>query len=257
MTTHADWHGRTALITGASRGIGRALAIELAAAGARTALLARDADRLDDVAAACLEASPDRVDAEILVLDVTDPQALVEKVPPLVARLGDRLDLLANVAGASLRHTSLVDSTDDDWMASFALHVLAPVRLARLAHPALRNAGGAVVNLGSVAAGRAPRFGAAYAATKAAVASVTRSLATEWARDGIRAVTIEPGYVETDFDAGLTTPAARESMLARVPTRRPVDAHAVARLIMSVGAPDQRDLTGATIRIDGGMTASF
>ena len=255
MTT-AGWVGRTALVTGASRGIGRAVALELAAAGAQVALLARDGDRLDRVVADCGEVAPPGAPAATAwPADVTDRATATSLVPTVLDGLGGRLDLLANVAGASLRHARLEDLDEADWQATLEVNLLAAVRLQRACFPALCAARGTVVNVGSVVAGSAAVMGAAYAAAKAALASLSRSTALEWARHGIRAVTVEPGYVATDFNERLVEAGLEDRLLARVPTRRAIDPAAVARLVVFAADPAQVDLTGATLTLDGGMTA--
>lgn len=255
MIDAAGWVGRTALVTGASRGIGRAVAVHLAGRGARLALLARDAAALREVAEACQQAGPGEVGT--WTLDLTDGDAVEATLPAVLRSLDDRLDLLANVAGASLRAARLEQLTDRDWRDGLELNLLAAVRLQRLCFAALAEASGAVVNVGSVVAGRAAVLGGPYAAAKAALASLTRSTAVEWARHGIRATTVEPGYVATDFNAGLVAAGLEERLLDKVPTRRAIDPEDVARLVAFAGAPAQAQLTGATLRLDGGMTAGL
>lgn len=104
-------------------------------------------------------------------------------------------------------------------------------------------------------ADRAAVLGSTYAAAKAALQSLTRSTALEWARHGIRAVCVEPGYVATDFNARLVDAGLEQRLLERVPTRTAIDAQAVADLVLFAGAPTSRHLTGATIKLDGGYSA--
>jgi len=247
------WADRAAVVTGASRGIGRAVAEALAAEGARIALLARDAAALEEVAAVCTAAGA--ASAVPLPVDVTDAAGVSTAVAQALDAFDGRLDLLANVAGSSLRHARVEELDDGDWQAAFELNLLAAARLQRLCHAALAAARGAVVNVGSVVADRAAPLGAAYAAAKAGLAALTRATALEWARDGIRANTVEPGYVDTDFNARLRAAGLEERLLARVPTRRPISAVSVARVVLFAGDPANRDLTGAVLRVDGGMTA--
>jgi 3-oxoacyl-[acyl-carrier protein] reductase len=252
------WSGRTALITGASRGIGRATAIQLSAAGCRIAVLARDEGRLRDVAAECVQVAPDDADAPYVVaVDVTDAVAIQDAVPSVLGELGGRLDLLANVAGSALRTGLLQELDDEDWQAVLNLNLLAAVRLQRLCFAALVTAGGAIVNVGSIVAGRAVAGGAPYAAAKAGLASLTRSAAVQWARHGIRANVVEPGYVPTDFNAGLIEAGLEPRLLTKVPTGRPVSPESVARAILFAGHPDNADITGAVVPVDGGWTAKL
>lgn len=242
------WQGRAALVSGASRGIGRAVALALAREGCRVALLARDERALREVAEQC----PGSL---VLVADLTEPAAPEAAAGEALEAFGHRLDLLANVAGSALRRARLEELEDADWEAQLALHLLGPVRLQRCCRPALAAAGGSIVNVSSIAAGRAAPLGAAYQAAKAALVALTRSTALEWARDGIRANVVEPGYVATDFNAPLVEAGLEERLLRRVPTGRPIAPEAVAEAVLFLGSPENADVTGSVLRIDGGWTA--
>lgn len=247
-----EWSGRTALVTGASRGIGRAVALALAGEGCATALLGRDEAALRETADACAAVGPTPLS---FVVDVTDAAGVTAAVAEALAAFGGRLDLLANVAGSSLRQARLEELDDADWEEQFALHVLAPARLQRLCRPALAAAGGAVVNVSSIAASRAAPLGAAYAAAKAGVEALTRATALEWARDGIRAVAVKPGYTDTAFNDRLVAAGLQDRLLARVPTRRSIAAEEIARAILFAGSPGSPSLNGAMITVDGGWSA--
>lgn len=247
--------GRTAIVTGASRGIGRATAVELAGLGSHLVLVARDTEALEATAAECIRSGAE--EPLVLSVDLTDAHAIASAVEVALAHLGGRLDLLANVAGSALKRATLLDQTDHDWQKSYDLHVMAPVRLQLACFDALSAAEGSIVNVGSLVAARATSHGGPYAAAKAALASLTRTTAVEWARYGIRATTIEPGYVDTPFNEPMEIAGATEKFLARVPTRARIDASEVARLIVYLGSPDNRSMTGTVVRIDGGMTAKL
>ena len=172
------WSGSRALVTGASRGIGRAIAVALAAEGAHVVLVGRDWAALEQTAARCRETAPEEAARRVgggavatvsgplvVVADITDPERGRRAAR---GEHGDELDLLANVAGAP-GSASLLKDLDDvaDWQAAFKLHVLAPARLLRVCYDALASAGGAVVNIGSIAANAAVPRSAAYSAAKA------------------------------------------------------------------------------------------
>jgi 2-deoxy-D-gluconate 3-dehydrogenase len=248
----SDWADTHALVTGASRGIGRAVAVALAGAGCRVAICGRDREALRETAHACRDAGGD--DATVVVADVTDPRH-DQRFSGALADFGGRLDLLANVAGSALTRARSEDLRDDDWEASMALHVVGPARLQRLSRDALASARGAIVNVGSIAANGGVPQGAAYAAAKAALVSLTRTTAVEWARDGIRANVVEPGYVATDFNAPAIDAGLEPRILAKVPTREAISPAAVARAVLYLGSPENREITGAVLRVDGGWTA--
>lgn len=255
---HTDWQGRTALITGASRGIGAATARRLATSGAQVALLARDRDALLEVAANCRDVAPaDTPDPLVFAVDATDGAPLKAVAEEVVAAFGGGLDLLANVAGSALRLAKLEEGTDADWYGSLELNLLAPVRLQVACFAALRARQGTIINVGSTVADRGAVLGAPYAAAKAALQSLTRSTTIEWAKHGIRAVTIEPGYVATDFNAGLVEAGLEERLLQRIPTRRAIEPDEIADVIAFAGHAANRSLTGATIKVDGGHTAGL
>jgi len=227
-----------ALVTGASRGIGRAVAIALAERGDRVVLVGRDEAALAETAARC-------PGSRVVVADLTGDLTAV------AAAVGERLDLLANVAGAPGRALPLDALDDADWAAALELNLLAAVRLQRLCLDALTAARGCVVNVGSIAAKGGIRNSAPYAGAKAALAAVTRAAAIEWASRGVRANLIEPGFVDTEFNAHMG--AAAEKIVARIPLRRPIAAEEVARAVLYLASSPS--ITGATLRIDGGWTA--
>ena len=159
------------------------------------------------------------------------------------------------MAGAPGSASLLKDLEDADWQAAFELHVLAPARILRACHAPLANAGGAVVNIGSIAANAAVARSAAYSAAKAGLASLTRATAIEWARDGIRANLVEPGYVATEFNTPLIEGGFEPALLAKVPTRRAVTPESIAQAVLFAGS--NPDMTGAVLRVDGGQTAKL
>lgn len=232
-------------MTGASGGIGRAVAVALAAEGCRVALAGRNEAGLRETAALC--------DGSLIVVaDVTDPGSDAALRDVLDA-LGGELDLLANVAGAPGRAELLVELDDAAFEEAFALHVLGPARLMRLCHHALARTGGAIVNFGSISGAYAAPRSAPYSTAKAALVALTRAAAVEWARDGIRANVVEPGYVPTAFNAALS--GFEDRLLAKIPTRRAVSVESVAQTVLF--AASNRDMTGAVLRVDGGQTVKL
>lgn len=246
---------RRAVVTGASRGIGRATALLLAASGWSLFLTARSADDLANTAAAARAAgSPD---VDVRVADLVASAAAEALAQSAADWSGQHLDLLANVAGGPMQIAGLTDQTPDAWREALNLLLLGPVILQAGLFESLKAARGAIVNVGSVAANFGVSHGGPYAAAKAALTSVTKTAAVEWARHGIRANVIEPGYVDTDFYDDEADAATIEWITKRTPTRTPIDAESVARLIVDLGSPANLHTTGAVIRIDGGLTATL
>jgi NADP-dependent 3-hydroxy acid dehydrogenase YdfG len=178
-----DLSGKTAIVTGASSGIGRATAHALAAAGVRVAGGARRVDRLDTEIA--------------LELDVTDPDSSARFVHDAVAELGG-LDILFNNAGLALGRYSFEESNEADESAVFATNVNGLVRMTRLCLPHIRD-GGHIVNMGSVAGRQAYEKGASYVASKFAVRGFTYALREDLLGRPVRITTVDGGLVETEF----------------------------------------------------------
>jgi short-subunit dehydrogenase len=188
-----DWANRVALVTGASSGIGRAVARDFAKRGVRVAVVARSADKLADLVT---ELGPDR--AASFPCDVTD-RAAVQALPARVKQKWGRLDIVVNNAGANHRGAFL-DRTPDELVAILETNLIAPVLLTRAALP-LMESGGVVVNVASLA-GKVPvPHEAAYSASKSGIRAFGRALDTEFALHGpkIRVASVCPGPVDTGF----------------------------------------------------------
>lgn len=195
MGSGGDLAGRVALITGGGRGIGRAIASELAGSGAALALTGRDSARLAETAA---ELAADGAEVLTVVADLRDPAAIDRIVAAVVERFG-RIDVLVNNAGVGRRAT--VEETDAAlWDEAMAVNARAPLLLCRACLPHLRRAAPAfVVNVASVAALAGYAGQAAYAASKHAMLGMSRSFAKEVQADGIRVHAICPGGTDTEL----------------------------------------------------------
>jgi NAD(P)-dependent dehydrogenase (short-subunit alcohol dehydrogenase family) len=231
----------TVMVTGASRGIGAAIAAELASRGFTVGCLSRrgtapPGERLFGFAA-----------------DVTDERAADRALGELVERAGP-LTGLVNGAGFT-RESPSAELSTDTLRSVLETNFVAAFALSRLAYPHLKQAGGGlIVNIGSFFDHLGVAQNVPYAASKAALASMTRCLAVEWAKDGIRLLNVAPGYVLTELNREyFSDPRRRKSMERRIPLRRLGEADEVARLVASLYVESIGFLTGETIYIDGGQ----
>jgi NAD(P)-dependent dehydrogenase (short-subunit alcohol dehydrogenase family) len=243
--------GRTALVTGASRGIGAATAVALDAAGARVALTARSAEALDEVAGRLHN------DPVVVAADLADPTTPARVAVEAVAALG-RLDVLVNNAAAAAR----LDTVDLDVELIDHLHavnVRAPLLLVAALVPAMvEHGGGSIVNLSSVSGIVGTPRRAAYAATKGAIDAATRSLAIELGPLGIRVNSVAPGVVDTAlWERNKGIPGVVEGVEAQTPLRRWAQPDDVADVIVFLASDAARFVTGQTISADGGMAATL
>jgi len=231
--------GRVALVTGASRGIGRAVALALGAAGATVACCARSAEQIEATAA---EVGGHGGRARGFRLDVTRRNEIDAVVADIGAALGP-IDILVNNAGITLDKRS-VEVTDDEWDDVLATNLTSTFTLARAVAPGMmEQRRGKIINIGSMY-GKigVPRY-AAYCASKAAVEALTRSLAVEWARHGIQVNCLAPGYVNTDIPReAMADEKLRTLFLSRVPARR-------------IGEPEE--VATLAVYLDGGQTIAW
>ena len=250
--------GKVALVTGANRGIGRGIALELAAAGCRLMLAARDREALDAVAAHVRTLG---AEAAVHAADLRAPAAPAALAAATQAAFG-RLDILVNNAGAAKRGDFL-KLTDDEWADGFALKFFAHVRLCRAAWPQLKASGGSVVAIAGIGA-RAPvadyMVGASVIGAQLAF---MKSLAEVGKRDGIQVNTVNPGSVDTDRfkgrlalirkKTGLDEAAAIEHHRRELDITRFGTPQDIAGLVAFVVSPRGRWIHGAAIDIDGGQ----
>jgi NAD(P)-dependent dehydrogenase (short-subunit alcohol dehydrogenase family) len=254
MTEWFSLKGRVALVTGASRGIGRAIARALGAAGADVACCARSKDQLDEAAAEIRRAG---VRAGGFRLDVTRGGDIMTTVRDVESALGP-IDILVNNAGVILEKQT-VEFTDDEWEDVIATNLTSMFRLARAVAPAMMSRGaGKIVNIGSMyGAIGVPRY-AAYCASKAAVEALTRSLAAEWARHGIQVNCLAPGYMNTDIPRqALADAKTKARILSKVPARRVGEPEEVGPLAVYLASAASDFMTGQTIYLDGGQTIAW
>ncbi|MFD9735841.1 SDR family oxidoreductase [Umezawaea sp. NPDC059074] len=232
--------GRTALVTGARGGIGRAVALGLAEAGANLVLLGRTAD-FGDV--------PDAVVATVVV-DLADPSAIEPALAPVLAE--HRIDVLVNNAGTIHREPA-ADVSLADWRRILAVNLDSVFELSRLVGGRMLDGGGKIVNIASLLSFQGGVTVPAYAASKHAVAGLTKALANEWAPHNVQVNAIAPGYIATDNTADLRADPDREPAIrGRIPAGRwgsPSDLVGAA-VFLSSRASDY--VNGHVLVVDGG-----
>lgn len=249
-----DLTGRAALVTGASRGIGRAVAVGLAAAGADVVLSGRDLAALEQTRQD-VEATGRR--AVVLPADVTDPQACVRLVEDAVAALG-HLDVLVNNAGGSSYMGAFTDLRFSGWEKTMRLNVDSIVHLSQAAgrHMVARGSG-SVINVASTAGLKATPLLAAYGASKAAVISLTRTCASEWGASGVRVNALCPGWTRTDLNADLWGGAdGGHAFVAGQPLQRWADVQEMVGPVVFLASDASSYMTGQVLVVDGGQTTS-
>jgi NAD(P)-dependent dehydrogenase (short-subunit alcohol dehydrogenase family) len=240
--------GRTALVTGASRGIGAAIARALDHAGARVALLARDRALLEEVAADLIH------DPVVVTADLVDPEQPTTAARQALAALGGRCDVLVNNAGAAIRADShTLTAADIDRL--LHINVRATLLINAVILPAmLACRAGSIINISSISGVRGAPRRAAYAATKAALDGITRAVAMEYGPHGIRANSVAPGVVETDlWREQLARPGVADAVLGVIPTRRLSTAEEVADVVVFLASDAARSITGEVLCADGGI----
>lgn len=248
-----DLTGKNAFVTGASRGIGRSIAVGLAAAGADVALVARSEDGLAQTAAD-ITALGRR--GFVIPADVTSQQAVADAAAAAIDQLGF-VDIVVNNAGGSNFMIGFRDLRLTGWEKVMRLNLDSAVYVCHaFAGHLLDRRQGSVVNVASVAGVMGTPFLSPYGAAKAGLVSLTRSLAVEWGAEGVRVNALCPGWTATDLNRGMwEDPAAGPATVARVPMQRWGTADEMAGPAVFLASPASSYMTGQVLLIDGGQTA--
>ncbi len=245
-------NGRTALITGASKGLGKAMAIALAAEGARVALVSRDAALLDSVAAEIAEAGGR---ADVFRADVTSEEEVRAVERRVVAEYG-KVHILINNAGINVRKP-VTEFSLDEWRSVMDTNVTAAFLMCRSFVPHMTGNGyGRILNMTSIMSWVSLPGRAAYSASKAALLGMTRALALELAPEGITCNGISPGPFATEMNRPLIeNKEANAQFLANIPLARWGKVEEIGQLAVYLCSEEAGFITGTDILIDGGWTA--
>ena len=252
----SDRPTKTAVVTGAASGIGRATALRLGDDGYSIALVDIDGPGMDDTLRS-IEAAEGVGSA--FQVDVCNPHELGVMVREVLTTMGSP-ELLVNVAGIAIAATVL-DTSDQEWSRVINTNLTGPFLLTRAILPLMLDRGsGVIVNVASVAGAVGLQARAAYCASKAGLVGLTRAVAADYARKGIRCIAVCPGTVETDWieriiAADADPVATRERMAARQLDGRMGTPDEIAATIAFIASPEGRFFNGAAVVVDGGMTA--
>ncbi|MEE9274670.1 MAG: glucose 1-dehydrogenase [bacterium] len=247
-----DLKGKTALVTGGGTGLGRAIALALAEAGADVALAARRRPPLEEAAGA-IRALGRRT--ELLTLDVTDPDQITEAVARAEEALAP-LDILVNNSGISGQGWA-ADLPLEQWDAVLATNLRGAFLMCQAAgRGMIERESGVIVNVASVAGFIGARMLSAYSASKGGLIQLTRTLALEWARFGVRVNALAPGYVLTDINREYFATEAGERMIrSHIPMGRVGQPEEMAGAAVFLASDASKFMTGAALVVDGGQSA--
>lgn len=247
-----DVKGKTAVVTGAGRGIGRAIAIGLAEAGADVALLARTEEDLKETSSIIEQLGNKTL---VLPTDVTNRDQVHRSISTVLSEWG-KIDVLVNNAGMNIRSKAL-EATDEEWQTIMDTNLKSAFMMSQEAGKIMKDqeSGGKIINIASVAGQVALRTGVVYAATKAALMQMTKVLAMEWGQYGINVNSIGPWYFKTPLTEKLLTDEAYvQDILSVTPLKRIGELPELVGPVVFLSSEAGNYVTGQTLFVDGGMT---
>jgi len=245
-----DMRGRHVLVTGGGTGLGQRFATTLARAGATVTLAARRIDRLEETARAIRAHGGT---AFCVPMDVASSASVAQAFGAIAAT--GPLDVLVNNAGVAADKL-LLDVSEDEWDEVHAANLRGAWLVAREAARAMIAAGrgGAIVNIASILGSAVQKATGPYSAAKAGLLQLTRSMALEWAKHGIRVNAIAPGYYRTDMAADFLDSDAGQQLLRRIPQRRLGEPPELDGAILLLASPASSYITGSVLTVDGGLS---
>ncbi|MEN5401337.1 SDR family NAD(P)-dependent oxidoreductase [Achromobacter xylosoxidans] len=248
-----DLKSKTALVTGAYSGLGRHFALRLAEVGARVALCGRRTE-LGETLATEIRAQGGQ--ACVAGMDVTQPDSVQAAFTQVEQALGP-VDIVINNAGIAMTRPAL-EISEDEWTGLIDVNLNGAWRVAQCAARHFQRHGrpGAIVNIASILGQRVASHVAAYIAAKAGLLHLTRALALEWARHGIRVNALAPGYIGTDLNRAFFATPAGEALVKRIPQRRLGTPQDLDGPLLLLASDASAYMTGAVIDVDGGHLAS-
>jgi NAD(P)-dependent dehydrogenase (short-subunit alcohol dehydrogenase family) len=243
-----DLKGKRVLITGGGTGLGRQFATALADAGAEIILAARRAEPLEDTAAAIRGSGGA---ARCVALDITNADHVTSA---FAEHIGD-IDVLVNNAGTA-GPGSLLDMSEDTWDRVLDVNLKGAWLVSRAAAQQMiaRKSGGSIINVASVLGMAVQKWTANYPASKAALLHLTRAMAHEWARYGIRVNALAPGYFQTEMSVKFLESEHGQGMLKRMPIRRLGNPQELCGALLLLASDASTYMTGSTITVDGGLS---
>lgn len=253
MSASMDLTGRTALVTGASSGLGRHFAGVIARAGARVALAARRRDALEETSATIEAAGGTAV---AVAMDVTDPDSVSRAVAEAADALGG-IDILINNAGVTAS-AAFLDMEEEDWSRVVDTNLTGCARVARAVGRRMRDGktGGCIVNVASILGIRVAGHIASYVSSKGGLVHLTKAMALELARHGIRVNALCPGYLETELNQDFFASDAGKALIKRIPQRRLGRLDELDGPLLLLCSDAGSYMTGSVIAVDGGHLVS-